>query len=67
MQLIDVISWAGVVIVLSVYSTGNMKWFNRANIVWFIPICLPALVRGAYSAAFISIAFGLIALYREFR
>lgn len=48
--------------VLAAYARGG-RMFDIANVVVFVPLTLHALSKGAYPAAFISTAFGLIAIY----
>jgi uncharacterized membrane protein len=62
--MIDIISWIAVVIVLSAYAYKQGKYFDRANVILFIPVCLPALLGGAYSSAAISVTFGVIGVYK---
>ena len=62
-SMIDIVAWIATIIVLVLYFAGGRK-FDWANALLFIPITLPALTRGAYSNALISVAFGLIAIIR---
>lgn len=58
--IIPVVSWLAVVGMLAAYASGRRKLYDRANVVLFVPVCLPALLAGAYSSAAISIAFGVL-------
>jgi uncharacterized membrane protein len=67
MVLLNIISWVSVIIILLVYLLGSPRQFGWANTLLFIPVCLPALLMGAYSSASISISFGLIAGWKLWR
>lgn len=64
MWMIDVCSWIAVILILAVYLKGTPKEYNYANMLLFVFVCLPALIRGAYPSAVISIAFGIIAIWK---
>jgi uncharacterized membrane protein YfcA len=67
MLIITILSWAGVITVLSSYLLGTPKQFDWANALLFIPISLPAILVGAYPNAFISITFGVLAIIKLWR
>lgn len=64
-MLVDVASWIGAIAVLGTYamSTERPEWFDWANALCFIPVMAPAVLRGAYAPATISLVFGLVAIY----
>lgn len=61
MKAIDAIGWVAVALVLLTYAVAP-TWFDAANVALCIPVALPALKRGAYPSASISLAFGGIGL-----
>lgn len=67
MMVITICSWLAVITVLVVYFKGSELEFAWANVLLFIPICLPALLKGAYSSVAVSIAFGIIAAWKLYR
>src|SRR5450631_3340787 len=58
------LSWLAVVAVLAAYGWRHGCLFDKANVLCFKPIALPANVARAYSSAAISVAFGLIAVWK---
>jgi hypothetical protein len=64
MIAVTVVSWFAVVAVLTTYASGHRHAYDWANVVLCVPVCLPALLLGAYSSAAISLAFGIIGLAR---
>ena len=59
-MIITILSWFAVAGVLGAYASGRRKLYDRANVLLFVPVCLPALLAGAYSSAAISICFGVL-------
>lgn len=64
MWMIDFCSWIAVLLILTVYLKGTPKEYNYANMLLFVFVALPALIRGAYPSAAISILFGIIAAWK---
>jgi ABC-type sulfate transport system permease component len=60
MSWIDVIGWVAVAGVLTAYALKNGKHFDLANAFLWLPVALPALVRGAYNGALLNACFGVI-------
>lgn len=64
MMAIDICSWIAVLLILGVYFKGTPEEYNYANMLLFVFIALPAIIRGAYPNAAISILFGIIAAWK---
>ena len=62
-MIITIASWVGVVLVLAAYASRRPRVFHWANVTLCAPVAGPALIAGAYSSAFISLAFGCIGGY----
>lgn len=58
--MITAIGWLGTLGVLGAYATRRARVFAWANAVLCVPVALPALVAGVYSAAAISLVFGAL-------
>jgi hypothetical protein len=58
------LSCLAVVAVLAAYGWRHGRLFDKANVLCIGPIALPAILARAYSFAAISVAFGLIAVWK---
>lgn len=67
MSMIAIIGWIGTVGVLTSYFWSSRAErplvFHWANLLLCIPVALPAMVGGAWSAAALSLTFGAIGGY----
>ena len=62
----ELISYLAVAVTLITYALKR-EYFDLANLILFIPVCLPALLAGAYPSVIISVSFGLIGGYNVIR
>lgn len=65
--MITAIGWIGTLGVLGAYATRSSRVFAWANVLLCVPVALPTLVAGIYSAAAISLTFGAIGAWTLLR
>jgi hypothetical protein len=56
----DILGWAATVAVLAAYASHRPQLFDGANALLWVPVALPAFLRGAYNSVAISATFGII-------
>lgn len=58
--MIVLVGWIGTLGVLAAYASRSARVFAWANALLCVPVALPAIVAGVYSAAAISLVFGAL-------
>lgn len=60
MRWFDIVGWIGAVGVLAAYATRRPRLYAWANMLLFLPVALPSIIRGAYPGAALNVAFGAL-------